>query len=129
MPVVLIVAYACRDSTFRYSSIPQKSELQQRTASVTHSSFQENQALPTAPTGRLTLSPHLKTFEKEGVVKAQNSRAVVFAPRSCQSRAEDRSSETNQLSANRSITLTNLEFGAESRVLQKSRKVSNRPEM
>ena len=70
--------------------------------------------------------------ENEGVVKAQNSRAVVFAPRSCQSRAEDRSSETltvNQLSANRSTTLTSLEFGAESRVLQKSRKVSNRPEM
>ncbi len=70
--------------------------------------------------------------ENEGVVEAQNSRAVVFAPRSCQSRAEDRSSETltvNQLSANRSTTLTSLEFGAESRVLQKSRKVSNRPEM
>jgi hypothetical protein len=70
--------------------------------------------------------------ENEGVVKAQNSRRVVFAPRSCQSRAEDRSSETltvNQLSANRSTTLTNLGFGAESRVLQKSGKVSNRQEM
>ena len=66
--------------------------------------------------------------ENEGVVKAQNSHAVVFAP----SRAEDRSSETltvNQLSANRSTTLTNLEFGAELRILQKSGKVSNRPEM
>jgi hypothetical protein len=54
--------------------------------------------------------------ENEGIVRAQNSRAVVFAPRGCQSRAEDRSSETltvNQLSANRSTTLTNLEFGAE----------------
>ncbi len=70
--------------------------------------------------------------ENEGVVKAQNSRGVVFAPRSCQSRAEDRSSETlpvNQLSANRSTTLTNLGCGAESRVLQKSGPVSNRPEM
>jgi hypothetical protein len=59
--------------------------------------------------------------ENEGVVKAQNSRGVVFAPRSCQCRAEDRSSETltvSQLSANRSTTLTNLEFRAESRVLQ-----------
>jgi hypothetical protein len=27
--------------------------------------------------------------ENEGVVKAQNSGAVVFAPRSCQSSAED----------------------------------------
>ena len=70
--------------------------------------------------------------ENESVVKAQNSRPVVFAPRSCQSRAEDRSSETltvNQLSANCSTTLTNLGFGAELRVLQKSGKVSNRPEM
>jgi hypothetical protein len=70
--------------------------------------------------------------ENEGVVKAQNSRAVVSAPRSCQSRAEDQSSETltvNQLLANRSTTLANLEFGPESRVLQKSGKVSNRPEM
>src|SRR5467141_1332388 len=60
--------------------------------------------------------------ENEGVVKAHYSRAVVFAPRSCQSKAEDRSSETltvNQLSANRSTTVTNLEFRAESRVLQK----------
>ena len=59
--------------------------------------------------------------ENEGFVEAQNSRGVVFAPRSCQSRAEDRSSETltvNQLSANRSTTLTNLEFRAESRILQ-----------
>jgi hypothetical protein len=60
--------------------------------------------------------------ENEGVVEAQNSRAIVFAPRSCRSRAEERSSETltaNQHSANRSTTLTSLEFGAESRVLQK----------
>ena len=70
--------------------------------------------------------------ENEGVVKAHYSRAEVFAPRSCQCRAEDRSSETltvNQLSANRSTTLTNLGVGAESRVLQKSGPVSNRPEM
>jgi hypothetical protein len=70
--------------------------------------------------------------ENEVVVEAQNSCAVVFAPRSCQSRAEDRSSETltvNQLSANRSTILTNLEFGAESRVLQKSGNVSSRPAM
>jgi hypothetical protein len=60
--------------------------------------------------------------ENEGVVKAQNSRTVIFVPGSCQSRAEDRSSETltvNHLSANRSATLTNLGFGAESRVLKK----------
>ena len=46
--------------------------------------------------------------ENEGVVKAQNSRGVVFASRSCQSRAEDQSSETltvNQLSANRPLLL------------------------
>ena len=70
--------------------------------------------------------------ENEGVVEVQNSRALVFAPRSCQSRAEDQSSETltvNQLSANRSTTVTNLGVGAESRVLQKSGPVSNRPEM
>jgi hypothetical protein len=68
----------------------------------------------------------------EGVVKAQNSRAVVFAPRSCQSRAEDRMSETlaaNQLSANRSTTIMNLGFGAELSVIQKIGKESNRPEM
>jgi hypothetical protein len=70
--------------------------------------------------------------ENEGVVKAQNFRAVIFAPRSCQSRPEDRSSETltvNRLSANRSIPLTNMGFGEELRVLQESGKVSNRPEM
>jgi hypothetical protein len=43
--------------------------------------------------------------ENEGVVKAQNSCAVICAPRRCQSQVEDRSAETiavNQLSANRS---------------------------
>jgi len=70
--------------------------------------------------------------ENEGVVKAHYSRAEVFAPRSCHCRAENRSSETltvNQLSANRSTTVTNLGVGAESRVLQKSGTVSNPPEM
>jgi hypothetical protein len=40
--------------------------------------------------------------ENEGVVKAQNSCAVILAPRRVQSQLEDRSSETlavNQLSA------------------------------
>lgn len=70
--------------------------------------------------------------ENEGVVRAHNSRAVIFAPRSCQSRAEDRSSETlkvSQPSTKRSTTITNLEFGAELRILQKNGKVSNRPQM
>jgi len=49
--------------------------------------------------------------ENEGDVKAQNSRAVILAPRRCQSQLEDRSSETlavNQLLANRS---TNHRYG------------------
>ena len=87
--------------------------------------------------GMWEFHPGIQTFraavdENEGLAKAQNSRALIFASRSCQSRAEDRSSETltvNQLSANRLTTLTNLAFGAESRALQKSGKVSNRLEM
>jgi hypothetical protein len=49
--------------------------------------------------------------ENEGDVKAQNSRAVILAPRRCQSQLEDRSSETlavNQRLANRS---TNHRYG------------------
>jgi hypothetical protein len=70
--------------------------------------------------------------ENEGLVKAQNSRALVFVRLSSESGAEDGSSRTlavNQLSANRSNTFTNLGFGAESRVIQESGTVSNRPEM
>ena len=42
----------------------------------------------------IVLNFRVSVDENEGVVKVQNSRAVIFAPRSGQSELEDRSSET-----------------------------------
>jgi len=73
-----------------------------------------------------------RSLHNSPMVTLSKFRAVVFAQRSCQSREEDRSSETltvNQRSPNCSTTLANLGLMRSRGSSKKSGKVSNRTEM